>query len=117
MTLQRQRTAVSDSEIRFGVNPAFPYVGCQTVDVTREHPVQNHNIPTLTRCEVKTIDAVAAALHREARLFEAIADVSGSVRFILDYKTTHIARLLVYHHQLKEHLLFCREFERSVPSQ
>jgi hypothetical protein len=33
---------------------------------------------------VKTIDAVAAPLHCEAGFLEPIADVSGSIRFILD---------------------------------
>src|SRR5262249_45041696 len=65
----------------------------QSVDIAREHPVEDDHIPALAGRQVQSVDALAAPHHRNPRRFEAITNVAGGIGVVLDQKTLH-ARLL-----------------------
>src|SRR5215470_1729731 len=61
----------------------------ESLDVSREHPVEDDDVPALGRRQVETIHAIARPLHHEAGLSETIADVAGGIRVVFDQETLH----------------------------
>jgi hypothetical protein len=59
----------------------------QSIDAARQHPVQNQHVPTFAQNQTKNLDPVAAPDDRETGFFEAVADILGRIRIILNYQT------------------------------
>src|SRR5258708_29982310 len=64
----------------------------EPINATRQHAIEDHNIPALVGGEVEPFRTVANQGGRMAGLFEAVADIAGRVPFILNDETAHFPR-------------------------
>src|SRR5260370_14696050 len=64
----------------------------EPINATRQHAIEDHNIPAVVGGEVEPFRTVANQGGRMAGLFEAVADIAGRVPFILNDETAHFPR-------------------------